>query len=128
MAWMQHHYTVHVNPIIGPDGKARHAPPPTIGGPNHYYYLYGLERASILGRIRMYGEHDWYEEGAEIIMMDQLEDGSWSTGPKLVDTCFAVLFLKRATSRMKVPVITPEAGAPPADTRAKAKAKGGRKR
>lgn len=106
MAWMQLWYTPRVNPIVGPDGKPRHAGPPAVGGPNHYYYLYGLERFGILGRVRFIGDHDWYEEGAEILMFDQLDDGSWPNGPKHVDTCFAILFLKRATSRMRVPVIT----------------------
>jgi hypothetical protein len=112
MAWLQTWMEVRVNPVEGLDGKPAHPPAPAIGGPNHYYYLYGLERASILGRIRLYGKRDWYEEGAEILMMDQREDGSWPCQMKLTDSCFALLFLKRATIRMKVPVITPEARPP----------------
>ena len=119
MAWMQLWYTPRVNPLVDAEGKGVHAEPPVVGGPNHYYYLYGLERFGILGRVRLIGEHDWYEEGAELLMRDQEEDGHWPSDARLSDTCFAILFLKRATSRMKVPVITPESGAPPADTRAK---------
>lgn len=120
MAWMQTWYTPFVNPVVGPDGKARHAGPPAIGGPNHYYYLYGLERAGIFGRARYFGEHDWYEEGAEILLPDQEPDGGWRPPNRVVESCFAILFLKRATSRMKVPVIT----APAQDDAGGADAKG----
>ncbi len=123
MAWMQAWMEVRVNPIQRNDGKPGHPPEPLSGGPNHYYYLYGLERASILGRVRFYGTRDWYEEGAETLMMAQEEVGGWPSSEQLTDSCFAILFLKRATSRMKVPVITPEAGGAPADSRSKAKKK-----
>lgn len=116
MAWMHEHFDVSVNPFQPEKGVA--GPPPGMrGGPNHFYYLYGLERASILGRIRHYGEHDWYEDGAELLMQDQSDDGSWPQQQRLVDSCFAILFLKRATTRMSVPVITPPSGRPPVDRR-----------
>lgn len=63
-----------------------------------YYYLYGLERVgSILG-VTYLGDHHWYYEGAEFLVGKQKKDGSWSQVHAEPDTCFAILFLKRATA------------------------------
>jgi hypothetical protein len=62
-------------------------------------YLYGMERASILWEIQNIGGHDWYLEGAALILSWQKPDGSW-TGPHgstVIDTAWALLFLKRGT-------------------------------
>jgi hypothetical protein len=82
----------------------------------HYYFIYGLERAGILSLCPDLGKHNWYEEGANFLLGDQRPDGSWpgetgreervspnmtltaATLDPLVNTCFAVLFLKRATA------------------------------
>ena len=80
----------------------------------HYYYLYGLERAGdLLGR-RYMGEHDWYRVGAEYLLDQQNEKGAWpgadASDPhafgetRLIRTCFALLFLKRATFPPSVPL------------------------
>ncbi len=90
MAWLQQNFAVDRNP--------------GGGGSWHYYYLYGLERAGILGRFRFLGTRDWYREGAELLLAQQRPGGAWHGGS---DTCFALLFLKRATSRMRAPVFTP---------------------
>lgn len=102
MAWLQTYFDVTTNPSDVPPKpdspfKAFHA--------HHYYYLYGLERAGILTRARYFGEFDWYEEGAEFFLHEQEDDGGWPGAPE--DTCFAILFLKRATSHMRVPAVTP---------------------
>ena len=91
VAWLQQNFTVRNNP----------------GGSDHWttYYLYGLERAGILGRFRFLGLHDWYKEGADVLLEEQRPPGDWHGDG--ADTCFALLFLKRATSRMREPVITP---------------------
>jgi hypothetical protein len=63
-----------------------------------YYYLFGMERLGILEGIRCLGEHDWYLEGAAILLASQQVDGHWE-GPyaiPIIDTDFALLFLKRA--------------------------------
>ena len=64
-------------------------------------YLYALERVGILSGTVDIGTHDWYREGANFILKSQKEDGSWKTatggGNAVWDTCFAILFLKRAT-------------------------------
>ena len=92
-------------------------PPP--GSPAwHYYYLYGLERACMFGGRDRIGKHDWYAEGAQVLVGAQKGDGRWSTGAlgaselapsDLCDTAWALLFLKRATRPMipiKAPVVT----------------------
>ena len=46
-----------------------------------YYYLYGLERAGILGRVRFIGAHDWYREGADLLWTPRRTTarGAWAT-------------------------------------------------
>jgi len=67
---------------------------PGHGRAQHYYYLYGLERAGMLYGTETFGKREWYAEGAQLLLDQQRGDGSWN-GP--VDTCFAILFLRRAT-------------------------------
>ena len=62
-----------------------------------HYYLYGLERVgSLLGRENI-GDHVWYEEGARQLVKTQGARGSWRGGAPDPSTCFALLFLRRAT-------------------------------
>ena len=65
-----------------------------------YYYLYGLERVGSLTRLEQMGEHWWYVEGARHLIKQQKKDGFWPGGGNLREarTCFALLFLRRATS------------------------------
>ena len=45
--------------------------------------------------------HEWYVEGATHLLEVQEEQGSWNlTRNRTTDTCFAILFLKRATKRL----------------------------
>ncbi|MBI3270558.1 MAG: hypothetical protein HYZ53_16240 [Planctomycetes bacterium] len=80
---------------------AKNPQPPVGGGGEvfHYYYLYALERSGMLFGVDGFGAHDWYQEGAEYLLKQQKPDGSWDGGGKNVvqDTCFAILFLRRAT-------------------------------
>ncbi len=65
-----------------------------------YYYLYALERLGMLYDTGKIGGHFWYPEGAKVLLDAQGEDGSWSgsrPSQPVWDTCFAILFLKRAT-------------------------------
>jgi hypothetical protein len=77
------------------------------GGGFPFYYLYSIERAGALLGERFLAGHDWYREGAEILLRRQLPDGAWpsDTGevnaigaPDVVCTSFALLFLRRATA------------------------------
>jgi len=86
-AWLAHNFTVTSNP-----GRA---------GMWHYYYLYGLERAGVLTLCQVFGKHDWYAEGANFLLGAQRSDGSWPSDgmvSALSNTCFAILFLKKATT------------------------------
>jgi hypothetical protein len=67
------------------------------GGGWHYYYLYGLERLAAWSGLSRIGLHDWYQEGVDVLVPAQLEDGSWQHSA--VETSFALLFLARATAQ-----------------------------
>ncbi len=77
----------------------------------HFYYLYGLERVGTISGLGDFGAHRWYKEGAEYLIKTQAADGSWkSQSPiqqqltdQVTDTCFAILFLKRATPPLQKP-------------------------
>jgi hypothetical protein len=66
------------------------------------YYLWSLERVAVLYDLPAIGDKDWYRWGAEILVANQNNlAGNWAEGkypgssPPL-DTCLALLFLKRA--------------------------------
>jgi hypothetical protein len=67
----------------------------------NYYYLYGLERAGMLYGVDTFGGRLWYTEGARLLLDNQNADGSWgkreNAEENTWDTCFAILFLKKAT-------------------------------
>lgn len=71
-----------------------------------HYWLYALERAGILCEREKLGSHDWYAEGAKQLLEAQGKDGAWDGDrDKLTNTCFAILFLRKATKPLK-PVAT----------------------
>ena len=85
-AWLHAHYEVRRNPGRGLTW--------------YYYYLYSLERTCELGGIARIQDKRWYFDGAMQILSLQRPTGTFGTaatsrGP-LIDTCFAILFLKRA--------------------------------
>ena len=88
LAWLDHHFSVKANPPFE-DGAAY-----------YYYYMYSLERTGMLTNRRWIGEHDWYRLGAVELIKLQQPDGSWTGNGwenTLVSSCFALLFLRRAT-------------------------------
>ncbi len=85
MQWINKHFSVTENPELGEKW--------------YYYYMYGLERAGMLFGTEVIGSHRWYREGAEQLLKDQKANGSCGS---VTDTCFAILFLKRATRRLDV--------------------------
>ena len=110
LAWLDRHWSPFANPVKNA---------------YHIYYLYCLERAmDILGK-RLVGKHTWYVEGALQLLRrqnpvkvkylvnkrGQKRDAKgvyWETKTThepydVLDTCFALLFLKRATQGL-VPV------------------------
>ena len=76
---------------VGKDG-----PVPTVGGKS-FYFFWSLERVGVILDLDTIGGHDWYAWGSEILVANQGADGSWhGEYPQVADTCFALLFLKRA--------------------------------
>ncbi len=71
-----------------------------------HYWLFALERAGILCEREKLGTHDWYQEGAKQLVEAQGRDGAWDGDrDKLTNTCFAILFLRKAVKPLK-PVAT----------------------
>jgi len=112
LKWLEEHWSVAGNPSPVVSNEAR-----TVSW-FVLYYLYGIERLGRLTGADRIGAHDWYGEGAKAILEKQCDDGSWiweaalssspdAKGPKFVDTCFAILFLTRAT-RPLVPSVDPK--------------------
>ncbi len=87
LAWLGGRFSVTENPGL----DERHL----------YYYLYSLERACALSGTAKLGEHDWYQEGARFLLLGQRLDGSWEG--KTTSTCFAILFLRKATLSLVAP-------------------------
>jgi hypothetical protein len=71
--------------------------PNQIGG-RTYYFLWSLERAAVALGLDTIGKKDWYGWGAELLLANQGPDGTWqgAHSDSGADTCFALLFLKRA--------------------------------
>jgi hypothetical protein len=61
------------------------------------YFLWSVERVAVVFDLKTIGGTDWYKWGSDIILKHQQPDGSWRDRfPGVCDTCFALLFLKRA--------------------------------
>ena len=100
----------------------------TQGGKS-YYFLWSLERVGVAYGLKSIGGKDWYGFGAEILIANQREDGSWRGDFAAcgADTCFALLFLKRVNLAKDLtatlqghpatpPAPVPHEAAPPAIT------------
>jgi hypothetical protein len=75
------------------------ADPPAPGKKdNACYFLFSMERVAVIYNLPKIGDHDWYAWGLRKLLASQASDGSWSAGfhTDAADTCFALLFLKRA--------------------------------
>ena len=70
----------------------------------HLYYLYGLERAGRLAGRRFFGSHDWYRDGASILVQQQERlEGYWDgQNGRDVNTSFALLFLAKGRAPVLV--------------------------
>jgi hypothetical protein len=67
-------------------------------GNRAYYTLFSLERMAMAFGLEKIGGVDWYEHGSNLLLRTQGRDGSWSGeyADAGSDTCFAILFLRRA--------------------------------
>jgi hypothetical protein len=72
-----------------------------------YYFLWSLERVAVAYGLETIGNKDWYGWGSEILLANQLDNGSWAGeyADGGVDTCFALLFLKRANLARDLTVV-----------------------
>jgi hypothetical protein len=100
----------------------RHPTGQTSGLPmEDLYLLWSVERMAVLYNLKTLGDKDWYLWGAEILLSNQQFNGCWAEGKyhknhPVTDTCFALLFLKRANLapdlsdnlRLYIPVVDPD--------------------
>ncbi len=91
LAWLGRNFSVNVNP-----GNDRGNQTWLL------YYLYGVERAGRLTNQRFLGQHDWYREGADVLVsaQDELGGGQWrgtghSEDNPHIATSLALLFLSK---------------------------------
>jgi hypothetical protein len=86
--------------IGNPGGQDARAAIPRIGDANGkaYYFLWSLERVAVALDLKTIGKKDWYGWGAEVLLANQGLDGGWhgNYAGCGADTCFALLFLRRA--------------------------------
>lgn len=121
LAWLAHHYSIEGNP----GGEAGW----------HHYYLYGLERVGAFCGVERIGAHDWYAEGAAQLLKEQRDDGGWRNDGRaawppapmgIANTCFALLFLRKATlsgeARLRETLYALEGATTPVRLRVDAKA------
>lgn len=96
LAWLVANWTVNGNP-----GRGTY---------RYYYYLWTLGRAATLGGLDYIDKHDWYYEGAQVMLKQQDEDGGWTNlgnevePAHIYNTCYALMFLKRSTTGAKHPL------------------------
>lgn len=99
-------------PLPGPGGPrfrrggpmgGRGGPPLNVGpmsrpGSLNCYFLWSLERVGTAFGLQTVGGRDWYAWGSDLLLRRQQADGGWSENYSgtAVDTCFALLFLRRA--------------------------------
>ena len=93
-----------IRKVLGLFAKQYPVPPPRRereGGHVHsvYYDLYSLERAMMISKTDRVAGNVWYQDGALLFLVYEEATGDWID---TTDTCFALLFLKRAF----VPVAT----------------------
>jgi hypothetical protein len=114
--WLERHFTVESNAGV------QDAWPQDDASLFSFYALFSIERAATAAGIEKLGDRDWYLEGARRLLRTQSQDGGWPEetvtrsegqdfpealrGRRDIATCFALLFLKRATARL-VPRGTP---------------------
>jgi len=82
------------------DGMAQggKAPRVNVASGKVYYFLWSMERVAVAYGVDRFGKTDWYDWGSGVLLANQGEDGGWNNGEfrNGPDTCFALLFLKRA--------------------------------
>ncbi len=98
LQWLAKNFSVTYNP-----GPYEHGKMEKDSKAQYLYYMYALERAGMIYGTEMIGTHKWYPEGAKVLIETQGANGAWGS---TVDTCFAILFLKRATRALGVETLS----------------------
>jgi hypothetical protein len=90
-------------PLGDPPGRIARRPArrAITRSPINLYFLWSVERVGMLYGLRTIAGKDWYHWGAEMLVDHQDANGGWMCdgyhGTSFqTDTCFALLFLKRA--------------------------------
>jgi hypothetical protein len=73
----------------------------TIDYQNSLYFVWSVERIGVLYDLTKIAGRDWYQWGVAMLLPTQRGNGCWETHSYIgssatLDTCFALLFLKRA--------------------------------
>jgi len=119
LAWLGRTWSPSGPPRLG--GAAPRAP---SKAPPDLYEFYGVERAGVLSGAERIGGLDWYGDGAERLLASQDPNGFWddsaaaSSGDavpervakRVVGTCFALLFLKKGTTPVRLGAVTSGGG------------------
>jgi hypothetical protein len=102
VGWLANHFSVTLNPGYGPPCRE----PGCDEKGFYYYFMYGLERAGMLYGSEKIGPYAWYPEGARVLVERQGASGAWEDAyawnKSEWNTCFAILFLRRATRPLEV--------------------------
>lgn len=130
LAWIGTNWVY--DPALGVRGALPQTPAgvPGMGCGIELYETYGIERAGVLAGVEWMADLDWYGAGAEPLLARQDKDGSWKgifqgilpepdrnglarceASRRVVDTCFALLFLKRGTAPVRRGAVTQTADA-----------------
>jgi len=57
----------------------------------YYFWLYSLERLGVISGRRTFGDHDWFQEGTDLLVRGQRPDGRWTD--RLYYDSLCLLFL-----------------------------------
>jgi hypothetical protein len=79
LVWIADHYTLKENPARGLAW--------------YYFWLYAVERAGVTSGWRQFGDHDWFREGAAMLVDGQRADGAWTDRP--YENALCLLFLAK---------------------------------
>jgi hypothetical protein len=100
--WLGRRFSVTQNPGTGSDTWL-------------YYYLYGMERVGRFTARRFIGEHDWFREGAEMLVAAQDRLSGQFTARRLEDATVATSFALMFLGKGRRPVIVAKSLHGPAD-------------
>ena len=80
LGWLEKNFTPAKNP-----GHPRNR--------HQLYWLYSVERVGIAAGYKYFGKHNWFQEGATLLVKEQ-KGGHWTGHAGTIpETCFATLFL-----------------------------------